>query len=351
MPFERPTLQQQIDRIRTDMATRLQVGEADLRRSNLGVLSRVMGDAVFALYGYVSWVADQTIIDTAEAENLERHSAIWGVARTAAAASTGNATFSGNTGVIIPAGTELTRADGQLYTTDAEVTLDGAGIATTAVTASTAGKAANTDAAETLTLTEPIAGLSSSATVASGGLSGGSDTELDDALRTRLLDRIQEPPHGGASFDYVKWAKEVSGVTRAWVYPMELGAGTVTVRFVRDNDASPIPDAGEVTAVQNYIDALRPVTVAVTVAAPVAVALDMEIQLTPDDSTTRAAVEAELEDLLLREAEPGATILISHIREAVSVAAGETDHVIVTPTANVTHSTGEIAQLGTITWS
>jgi uncharacterized phage protein gp47/JayE len=78
----------------------------------------------------------------------------------------------------------------------------------------------------------------------------GSDEESTDELRARLLARLQNPPHGGNATDYEAWAKEVSGVTRAWSYPLELGAGTVTVRFVRDDDASPIPDAGEVAAVQ-----------------------------------------------------------------------------------------------------
>ena len=63
------------------------------------------------------------------------------------------------------------------------------------------------------------------------------------------------------------------------------------------------------------------------------------------------AVEAELRDLLARDAEPGGTILISRIREAVSIAAGETDNVVSTPTANVTHAAGELAVLGVITWT
>ena len=40
--------------------------------------------------------------------------------------------------------------------------------------------------------------------------------------------------------------------------------------LVRDDDASLIPDAGEVATVQAYIDSLRPVTASVTVVAPTA---------------------------------------------------------------------------------
>ncbi|HEU4708293.1 MAG TPA: baseplate J/gp47 family protein, partial [Methylophilaceae bacterium] len=210
--------------------------------------------------------------------------------------------------------------------------------------------AGNEDAGSTLSLSSPITGLNSDATVGVDGLSGGTDQEDDASLRARLISRIQQPPHGGAKFDYETWAKEVAGVTRAWVYPNELGLGTVVVRFVRDDDASIIPDAGEVTTVQDYIDARRPVTADVTVVAPTAVPLDFTIELTPNTSTVKAAVQAELEDLLKREAEPGGTILLSHIREAISIAAGEENYTMSSPSADVTHSTGEIATMGTITW-
>ena len=61
--------------------------------------------------------------------------------------------------------------------------------------------------------------------------------------------------------------------------------------------------------------------------------------------------EAELRDLIRREAEPSGTLLISHIREAISVAAGERDHVLVTPAANVECDIGEVPTFGDITWS
>jgi uncharacterized phage protein gp47/JayE len=65
----------------------------------------------------------------------------------------------------------------------------------------------------------------------------------------------------------------------------------------------------------------------------------------------REQVAAELSDLLRREAEPGGTILISHIREAISTAVGEVDHVVVSPVANVAHAPHEMPVTGEITWS
>jgi uncharacterized phage protein gp47/JayE len=152
---------------------------------------------------------------------------------------------------------------------------------------------------------------------------------------------------------YAAWAKEVAGVTRAWVFPGELGAGTVTVRFVRDDDDTTIiPDGAEVSAVQGYIDARRPVTAQVTVVAPAAVPLNLTIDITPDTAATRAAVESELRDLLSRdEVVPGGTILLSELRTAIGIAEGISDYTLVSPAASVTHTTGQMPIFGVITWA
>lgn len=353
MPFARPTLKTLIDRAIAEINARLPNADARLPFSNLNVLSYVMGAVTHGLYGFLDWISRQVFPDTAEAEYLQRWATIWGVSRKSAAPATGAVTLTGSTGVTVPTGTLLHRADGQQYQTTADATLV-AGTVNAAVVAVTAGQASSCDVGVSLSLVSPVAGVNAAGTVAAGGLTGGADAETDDALRARLLARIQQPPHGGASNDYITWALEVAGVTRAWVYPGELGNGTVSVRFVRDNDgtaAAIIPDASEVAAVQAYIDARRPVTAQVTVVAPVSVPLNFQIQgLAPNTAAVQAAIQAELQDLLIREATPGGTILLSHIRAAISAAVGETDYVLVSPAANVTSTTGNMSTMGAITW-
>lgn len=350
MPFARPTLTEVIERVLADLSSRVVgVDGAVLRRSVLGVLGRGLAGASHELHGHLEWIARQVIPDTADAEYLERWANIWGVRRKAAEFAEGQVTFTGANGSIIPEGTLVQRQDGARFETLADATI-AAGAASVAVRAQEAGAAGNTIAGATVTLLQPVSGVQANASVAAGGLTNGSDTEDDDALRDRMRDRIQKPPQGGAANDYVRWALEVPGVTRAWLYPMEMGPGTVTVRFVRDDDASIIPDAAEVDAVYDYIELVRPVTAELFVVAPIAAPLDMTIQINPNTAAVQAAIRAELEDLVRREAEPGGTILISHLREAVSTASGEFDSIIVSPSANVAHATGEIAVLGTITF-
>ena len=83
-----------------------------------------------------------------------------------------------------------------------------------------------------LTIAPPLDGVSSA--VIARNLTGGTDTETDEQLRARILQRIQNPPMGGSAADYVAWALAVPGVTRAWAAP-EQGPGTITVRFLMDD--------------------------------------------------------------------------------------------------------------------
>lgn len=347
MPLERPTLQTLIDRVRNDLIARLAEDDV-LRRADAEVYSRVIAAACHSINGFIEYVAKQIIIDTAETGYLERWGTIWGVLRRAAAPADGQVTMTTAVGSVIPAGTLLKAFDGQEYATASEVTATGTSTVVN-VTAVVAGAAGNRTTVQTLNLVSPVAGVQPTGTA--GELSGGADAETDDSLRTRLLARIQNPPHGGAAADYVAWALEVAGVTRAWVYANELGLGTVSVRFMRDDDASPIPDSAEVADVQAYIAARKPVTAQLTVIAPVAVPLNMTIDVTPDNATVRAAIESEVRDFIRRESEPGGTLRISRLREAISVAAGESYHELTSPTADITVSTGQISTMGTITWA
>lgn len=350
MPFSRPSLSDIFSRIRASILSRLT--NEQLRRSDAEVYGKVMAGASHELHGHLQYISSQVIYDTAESDILDRWAGIWlKNKRRAAVSAVGPLVFTGINGTVIPQSTVLVRNDGSEYETNSEATI-AAGVATVQITALTAGQIGNALENTILTLSNPITGVASDATVGADGLVGGTDEEDDASLRARLRARIQQPPHGGAEFDYKTWALEVPGVTRAWVYPNELGLGTVTVRFVRDNDTpSIIPDAGEVSAVQDYIDLQRPVTSGVTVVAPSPVELDFNIAITPNTEAVKAAVEAELIDLLRREAEPNGTILISRIREAISIAAGEENYVMTNPVADVTHGINEIAVMGTITWS
>jgi uncharacterized phage protein gp47/JayE len=210
----------------------------------------------------------------------------------------------------------------------------------------------------------PIAGLDSTAIVTIITTEP-EDVELDDSLRSRLVDRIQNPPSGGAANDYVQWALAVPGITRVWIGPQALGPGTVTVWVVSDDEDPITPSPAKIIEVFDYIEARRPVTADVSVVAPLLLDLDLTIQIKPNTAEVQEQITNELLDMVYRDAalagsykSPGelndGKILLSRIDEAISIAVGEEDHLITIinggAPADVEPADGYLIVLGTISW-
>lgn len=351
MTFNRPTLSELQNQAESDLAGRLGLGSL-LRRGVLRALARMTAGLVHLLHGHLAWIARQAFPDTADAEELERWAGLYGFARKVSEPATGQVEFTGTTGAVIPQATRLRRSDGVEFETLADATIS-SGVATADVQAVLAGAAGDTTAgAAVLQLSPALAGVVLEVEVLSPGLLDGSDAETDEELRARVVARLRAGSRGGSAADYEVWALEVGGVSRAWALPLHLGPGTVGVTFfVSSGGGAPIPDSGKVAEVQAYIDARRPVTAEATVFAPGLANVNVTLAVTPNTTAVHAAVQTALEELFEREAAPGATILLSHIREACSTAAGETNSVVTVPSADVTVAGGSVAVLGTLTFS
>lgn len=354
MSFKRPTLAALVARIESDIDTRMEGADGRLPAADVAVLARAVAGTQHGLYGYLDYLAGQVVPDTADEEHLLRWANWWGVVRKGAEAASGTVTFTGISGTPIPAGTLLQRTDGTEFQTLSDVTIAN-GSAVAIVEALVAGTAGNTAAGLALRLATTLSGVQSSATIGTSGLSGGTEEETVEALRTRLRAYVQKPPQGGATNDWVTWALQVPGVTRAWAYPRYVGRGTVGLAFVCDNAPdSIIPDEAMVASVQAYLEHPDrcPPGCEPRVFAPTPAPLTFRIaDLAPAQAGVRLSIEAALKELVLREAEPGGTLLISHVREVISTAAGEYDHVLLYPTANVAHAAGVIATYGGTIWS
>ena len=350
--FKRPTLDKLVRRAKSDIATRLVGADANLRGSPEEVLAIVLAGMTHGAHGHIKWLSRQMLADLCEDEFLVRLAGIYGLDRTAAVQSAGAVTITGTNTTVCPAGTIWVRGDGVQYTQDAAATI-ALGEAVIAVTAVDGGTDGDALAGVTLTIGSAVAGINSTGTVSGDGIIDGAEIEDIEALRSRLLLRLRNPPQAGGPTDYETWALEVAGVTRAWQLPLQFGQGTVGLYFVRDDDVSLIPSAGEVTTVQTYIDSVRPVTADVTVMAPTETVLNITItSLTPDTPAIRTAIEAELEAVLYDAQDPSVavTIPLSRLNEAISIATGETDHIMTVPAAAPTAAVGVILTLGTITW-
>lgn len=345
MAFDRPTLRELITQMTTDAER--EAGAKQLRQSNLRVLPKVFAYACHGLYGFITWILKQLFPDTAEKQFLERQASIQGIYRRAASKATGTLTVSYTEGATLLVGTIFMADDQTRYETTAEPEV---GSYTVPVQCLEVGTIGNREEGQTYTLVSPLTGVDAEAV--GSEMAGGAEAESDESLRERLLYRLRNPPRGGTATDYVAWAKEVPGVTRAWCFPKEQGIGTVVVRFATDGLTDDgVPTSGMVQIVADHIAESAPVTAATTVVAPVAKAVNFKIKdLIPDSESVRAQVEAELKSLFVREATPGEALLISHIRQAISSAAGEEDFELLEPTADVPADSTQLLVVGEVTY-
>jgi uncharacterized phage protein gp47/JayE len=363
MPWSTPTLRDVRALVRDNIRGSLPGADASVPNSVLRVLSDNQGALCHLVLQYIDWLALQLLPDTAETEWLDRHGDIWltnadaTTGRKVATLAQGTVTFTGTGGVVIPAGTRLQYAGGgataQQYETTAFVVLDADAPTPGPVRALDPGSAGNALPGAGMAFVIPVAGADTDVVIVT--MTGGTDEETDDDLRSRVLQRIRQPPQGGADHDYVRWALAVPGCTRAWVSPLEMGIGTVTVRVLFDDlraDDDGWPRQQDLDAATAYIDSVRPVAVKdFWVLAPIKQFIDVKIgDLVPDTTEVRGAIEASLQEMLFEKAKPGQTIFAAWKAQAIMNTANVVSFDLMDWDDDVMPSPGHMAVLGDIVY-
>lgn len=169
---------------------------------------------------------------------LDMHGDHVHVKRRDANKASGVITVQGEAGVTIPAGTIfcVPATDGRMaieYETDKEVKLAGEPI-DIPITAVAAGKASNVAANTVSIMLDPMEGILSITN--KEPITGGTEIE-DDAS---YYERIHAEYEGVSSYvgndsDYIRWAKEVTGIGDCIVVPAWNGPGTVKLILVDSN--------------------------------------------------------------------------------------------------------------------
>lgn len=355
MPWVTPTLRE-VRELNRDYIT----GRLGSRAMTPNSVARVLADGNAGLAHltlmYIDFLSRQFLPDTAESEWLDRHGTLWlknsdgSVGRKVATFAEGRIGVTGIEGSIFPIASQfLASEDDTLYETTEEVVI-GAVSTPVAIRAITPGAVGNKDVGSTMLLVDSSNVIDNEAVVIE--LDGGADTESNDELRSRVLQRIQHPPMGGDADDYIQWSLAVPAVTRAWVYPQEQGIGTVVVRFMCDNlrdYQDGFPTEGDEIALHDYLDTVRPVTVKdFWVVSPLRHELVITINnLDPDTEDVRASIHDKLREMILLRSAPGQIIYRSWVAETISQAVGENSHDLVFDNA-IPPSPGHLPVLGSV---
>lgn len=330
-------------------------------------------------YGYIDWIAHEAVPWTATDEYLAGWAALRGVFRKSATYTAGTLTFAGTGTTDVPSGTAIIRSDGVPYASVADASVS-SGTVTVPIAAVNAGAASNFAPGTTFRLANSIAGISPTST-SSTQTSPGADAEMDDPLRTRMLTAYAAPPQGGDRQDYIEWALAIAGVTRAWVAPNAMGAGTVSVYVMMDiaeaafggfpqgtngvaaNETRDAQAAGDQLFVANALYPTNPVTALVYVVAPAAtpVAFTIADLGSANTGANQALIAAALTAMFNTLGQVGGTvnpetgaawpgIEPDAWYAAIEGIPGLVGFKVTVPAARITPAAGQLFTLGTVTF-
>lgn len=210
-----------------------------------------------------------------------------------------------------------------------------------------------------LTLQSPLSGVEDVANVSQGAIGNGTDQETLPSLRIRFLRRIRNPVANFNVAQIETLVLAVAGVTRVFVQPITPAVGQVTIYFMRDGDANPIPSGVEVTEVKTEVLTIKPAPSDdddVIVSAPVAEQTDYVFtSISPNTDTMQAAILASLQELYAERTEVEVNLTeneyVAAIQNTVDIATGDrlVSFVLSAPSGPIIVTTGKIPTLGNVT--
>lgn len=133
--------------------------------------------------------------------------------------------------------------------------------------------------------------------------------ELAEEYRARLVNRIQNPPHGGAANDYWQWGMSFTYVSDAYVFANTPNSNSVTIALANYSANDLSVSADQVAEVSDYIndDSRRPITADVRVLGVTAVNVGISARLDPMNESVKESVISSIKQYL-RGIGPGKTV-------------------------------------------
>lgn len=282
MAFETPSLDDQHAFLVA--LTKILLGGDVSQGSFMWLWSRTQAAGVTDNHAHLKSVLNDLLPDTALGDMLRRWASIRGVVPKGATPSRKDAAgrVFGNVGAAVPDQQELDHASGLRFKINGATVIGAGGFVDANIVAIDTGSATRLNAGEQLVFANTPVGLQETVVLELPLDQDGTDAESDGSLQQRVLSRFSSPPLGGAQEDYVQWALAVTGIASAYCYPIRAGLGSVDLAALHagSGDARVLL-AGEVTALQATIDALRPVGVTFRVLSVTTLGVDVEVLISP----------------------------------------------------------------------
>lgn len=308
------------------------------------VLARVQAAGEHALYAYIGHHAKQIHPLTCDEQHLQLWAESYNTERLLPVAALGEVTVTGADGVQIPTATLINIGE-RAYTTNQTATIN-QGQAVVAITATTGGASHNTKNTQA-TIATPIAGVDTQCTVTAAD---GVDLESIDAWRTRTNDAFNTRYQYDDTPYYTAVCKQADArVSHVWVYQRAYGVGSVGIRVVCDDLANRQPNESVLTNVRAAMASRHIAGSVVTVSAAIPTAIDMDIALTNDTATNRAAITDAFSQYVFSLVTKGATLSLAALNGALATVTSE--YRLTLPATDKRLGDTQVAVVGEITWN
>jgi len=247
------------------------------------ILAQAIGDQIEVAMANAQVKADEVMPDTATGDELdgiannigmpERRGAVGG-AGSVILTSTAKTTVTVGAELVDQAGFRFRVLTGGVYASGDTIPIE----------ALDTGAATNHPAGDVFRWVQPPPFSDSKATVATGGITGGSEAEDDETLRQRIFDWLRNPPAAGNAAHVALLAEQADAIVqKAFVYPGVAGSGSLAVAVVGyPSDTSKgrkVTDAVVANSVKPYIDGLYPEGVSTIVTSVDEVPFDVSMAI------------------------------------------------------------------------
>lgn len=263
MPFAVPSLDE-LHELGLALAEALYPDDSTSQGSFLFRWTRLLAAVASDNHSHIAIAFDELLPDRSAGEILDRWGAILNVTRKGATpARKANALrLTGTPGSLFAIGDELVHSSGLRFAVNENGEIPFDQYIDVDVVAIDTGSQTRLSAREVLAFVTPLVGISPTNELQIALDEDGDDAEQDGPYRLRILNRLQQPPLGGAANDYNTWALQVAGVARSFTYPLRAGLGSVDLAALHAGSGTArILSTLEVAEVQAYVDGLRPVSV------------------------------------------------------------------------------------------
>lgn len=234
-------------------------------------------------------------------------------------------------------------------------------VATLTLNSVETGANTNLKNGDTLDISDNIEGISSTAQVTYGGISGGEDIESFDSWQSNIISKYRNPITQFNANNIEATLKAIEGITKVWVKPCTPAIGQVTVYFIMGADEDVIPSSTMIERATEAVTALRTVKddpSDVFVYAPTPKKIDFTFSsITPDTNAMRQAIKNSLTQLFSDEIELGETLTALTYNNAIGnsydTTTGKkiTAYTLTSPTEDVTVESNELPTLGDVNFA